>query len=173
MKDIILTIFVILITLIGLPIFILWFRDKVKTPSQKQVEEYSRRFKERLFHPDLDAVASYLDCQLPLPLVALYKDQNELMRGDFYVASSVNAPESERWYVAFYLPADAESSKETWPTCKTYFEFANDGSGNSYIIDPHLSDPPVKFYDHETDEILHVCNTLSQFMAWPRFEIEE
>jgi hypothetical protein len=136
------------------------------------MDEYSRRFKERLRQPNLDAVAKHFGCQLPRALVGLYQNQTELVRGDFQVAPSVDASKDERWYIGFYEPADAESLEDSWPGSEKYFLFANDGCGNDYLIDPALEDPPVKFHDHETGEISHVCDTLSQFMTWPRIEVD-
>jgi len=173
MKDVVLTVVTILSLLIGLPFLILWIRDRVVTPTRKEMDEYSHRFKERLRQPNLDAVAKHFGCSLPRALVALYQDQVELMRANFEVAPSAGASKSVRWFIAFYEPADAESTQLSWPGCEKYFPFANDGCGNDYLVDPTLDDPPVKFHDHETGEMSHVCNTLSQFLAWPRLEVEE
>jgi len=172
MKDVILTVFWIVFLMLGLPILILWIRDKISEPSQEEMEEYSRRFRERLMNPDFEAVAKYFRHTLPQAIVELYQNQEELMRGDFKIALSKDSSEDEQWYIGFYMPADAEAVQLTWPGVEKFFAFANDGCGNDYIVDPTLDDPPVKFHDHETGEIIHVCDTLSQFMTWSKFEVD-
>jgi hypothetical protein len=173
MKDIILTVVTILGIFVVLPLLILWIRDKIAKPSRKQIDDYSRRFKERLSQPHLDEVAKHFGCALPQALIALYQNQEEVMRDNFEVAPSPDAPEGSRWFISFYEPADAQSTRDVWPGCEKYFQFANDGCGNGYLVYPTLEDPPVNFHDHETGEITHVCDTLSQFMAWPRLLVKE
>lgn len=93
------------------------------------------------------------------------------MRSNFEIMKSIDAPEGERWYIANYEPADEASVEYSWPGIEKYFAFADDGSGNGYIIDPKETDPPVLFHDHETGEIVRVCDHFTDFMRWPRFKI--
>ena len=127
-------------------------------------------FRQRLREPDLDAVARHFKCTLPESLTDLYGNQEELGRDLFKVARSIDAPEDAWWHVAFYLPADSESCKTVWPGTETYFSFASDVFGDEYLVDPTLADPPVKYYWHESGEIEHVCDSLSEFMTWPRVD---
>jgi hypothetical protein len=170
MKDILLTIVAILAIFVGLPLFILWVRDRVTAPGRKKRAEESRRFRQRLREPDLDAVARHFKCTLPESLTDLYGNPEELSRDFFKVARSIDAPEDGWWHVAFYLPADSESCKTIWPGTETYFSFASDVFGDEYLVDPTQADPPVKYYWHESGEIDHVCDSLSEFMTWPRVD---
>ncbi len=138
----------------------------------KKMEAYSRQFTERLRHPDFLAVEEHFGHPLPPCVQALYANDQELLRVDFDVAAESDAASENRWYVAFYQPADGKSARESWPDLEKYFAFANDGCGNEYLIEPQDDDPPVMFHDHETGELSRVSNHFSEFMRWPRLEVE-
>ncbi len=140
------------------------------TALKEEASRYSRRCKERLQHPDFAAVERHFGHPLPACVQTLYANQQELMRGDFLVAASIDAAPETRWYIGFYMPADEESLRDAWPGLEKYFAFADDGSGDRYLIDPKEEDPPVLFHDHETGEISHVCDQFTEFMKWPRFK---
>ncbi len=151
---------------------LLLIRDWFTSPSKQKLEEYSRRFIERLRHPDFVAVEEHFGHPLPSCIQSLYVDEEELLRGDFDVAAESDAASENRWYVAYYQPADAETVRESWPGLEKYFAFANDGCGNEYLIEPGDDDLPVLFHDHETGELSRVCDHFSEFMQWPRLEAE-
>lgn len=156
--------------LIGLPLIILLIRDRFSRGANKVIVDDFNRFDQRLLNPDITAFEQHYGHALPTALVALYQDDREVSRGDFYVAQSADAPKEDRWYVAFYLPADLSSVKDAWPGTEGYFTFANDGCGNGYLIDPRLDDPAVFCHYHETGEFRLVANRLSEFMKWPRVD---
>ena len=155
-------------TFIALPLAILFLRDRLSRPSRNKLNEYARRFEERLANPDLAALEQHFGHPLPAALRALYLDPQERMRGNFEVAPSTSAPRSQRWPIAFYQPADAETLRDGWAGTEQHFAFADDGCGDGYLVDPRLDDPPVLFHDHETGELEPVCDHLSEFMKWPR-----
>ena len=69
---------------------------------------------------------------------------------------------------------DAEHLNGTvWPGTKGYYAFANDGSGDMYLIDPRAADPDVLYYEHETAKTRPVGATLSRFVAARRIHNEE
>lgn len=172
MSDHITTVIAIAAIFLGLPLALLIARDWFSRPSKEKIEEYSRQFTQRLQNPDFAAVEKHFGCPLPDCVKALYANTQELTRGDFEVAPSADVSEEERWYVAFYLPADEQSVRDTWPGLEKYFVFADDGSGNGYLIDPRENDPPVLFHDHEGGKFSPVCNRFTEFMRWPRLEVE-
>jgi len=90
-----------------------------------------------------------------------------LQREEFEVAASASA---SRWSIAYYVPADARTVQEGMAGKRQYFEFANDGLGNGYFIDPTRDDPCVFFEDLETGKLEKVCDRFTEFMKWPRFE---
>jgi hypothetical protein len=126
----------ILAILLGLPLLIVWLNDKVfrRLPSKAQRAEFSRRFTDRLLHPDFDTVEAHFDCSMPEAVKCLYKNKEEVVRENFEVQSQ--AASDPNWYVAFYNPADAESLKDCWPDTRRFFAFASDGCGNDYLVDP-------------------------------------
>jgi len=170
MTDNILTVLILLGLLLGVPVALLVFRDRFQRPSKKGIEEYSRRFTERLRHPDFAAVERHFGRPLPSCVQALYANHEELLRGDFETAATRDATPASRWYMAFYQPADGPSVKDAAPGMEKYFAFADDGCGNGYWIDPTEEDPAVLFHDHETGEVSLVCRHFTKFMRWPRWE---
>jgi len=175
MKDAILLILAIIGIYVVLPVLILWLRDKIfdRPMTKEQMDEYSRRFRERLANPDFSALEEHFGHALPLPLKSLYANSEELNRdGDFEVVPPAGADATDPSYVAFYNPADAESLEHNFHDADAYFAFADDGCGNAYIIDPRETDPPVMFHDHETGEIEPVAPSLSGFLSWERRESE-
>jgi hypothetical protein len=168
-------IIVLCIAVIVLAIFVLWIIDRIHCQklSPEEIAEGVRRFIWRLENPDFNAIEAHYGHSFPEGLKLLYQNKEEVMRNEFEVASSSDSPEKDRWYIAFYEPADMDTVKGAWSGCEKYFSFANDGCGNDYFIDPTIDDPSVKFYDHETGEIEHVCDTFSEFMKWERIGIEE
>lgn len=159
-----------LAALIGLTFLIILTQHYFATPSKKQLQEYARGFLLRLQNPDFDAIEKHFGCPLPQVVRALYRDKTEIMRSDFFVAREVDSPEEDRWYIGFYQPADAKSLQERWPGTEQYFAFADNGCGDSYLVDPRQPDPPVFFHYHETGEIDPVCDHFTEFMDWPRLE---
>lgn len=158
--------------MVGLPVLILLVRDRVTRPSRKEIDDASRRFLERLNNPDLAALERHFGVPMPQSLVELYGNRAELMRGDFQVAPSSETPADERHRVAYYQPADAQSAGDSWSGLEKYFAFADDGCGNAYLIDPTETDPCVYFHDHETGEMTKVCQHLSEFLRWPKFNAD-
>jgi hypothetical protein len=173
MSDILKTILGIGAIFVALPLAILFLRDRLSRPSRKKLDEYARRFNQRLANPDFAALEQHFGRPLPAALRTLYLDPQERMRDNFEVAPSVDAPRAIRWQVAYCQPADAESLRDMWPGTEELFAFADDGCGNAYLVDPRLPDPPVLFHDHESGEMEPVCDRLSEFMHWPRIEGKE
>lgn len=158
---------------VGVPVALLLARDRLTRQSKRKQEEYSQQFTERLRHPDFLAVEKHFGRRLPSCVQALYANSNELLRGDFEVASAVDTAPEARWYIAFYQPADEQSVRDSWPGLEKYFAFADDGCGNGYLIDPKEDDPAVLFHDHATGELALVCDHFTDFMKWPRLKKTE
>lgn len=163
------------IAFIGLCCLGLWIADRFRYPKLTPEEraEHARRYRERLHTPDFEVLEAHFGYTFPSALKALYADTEELNRFDFEVAESPDSPEDERWYIAFYEPADAEALRYRWGGTEQYFAFADDGCGNGYMVDPSLDDPEVLFHDHETDEFTPVCDSLTKFLSWAKIASEE
>jgi len=128
----------------------------------------SRPFADRLSNPDFDGLEKHFGHPLPPGLRALYANRQEISSEEIEISGMDAAGKEMAWHIAFYQPADLENVQEAWPDTKDVFEFANDGCGNGYTIDPRLDDPPVMFYDHETGEWEQVAESFSRFMAMKR-----
>ena len=160
----------ILVSMVVLGIFVLFILDRFRYRKQspEEIEVANRLFREKLKNPDLKVFEEHFGHSLPVLIKQLYENKDEIVRHDFEVAPRDDSTEDDRWYIAFYEPAVAESLKYIWSGCEKYFAFANDGFGNQYMIDPVFEDPPVMFHDHESGEFVPVCDKLSQFLAWPK-----
>jgi hypothetical protein len=131
--------------------------------SNKAVDEDSSR---RLANPEFDALEKEFGT-VCLPLRNLYKNLGEITRENVSRVPRRNASQDEYIFAAWYHPADQRSLNERWPDNRRYFEFANDGAGNTYIVDPTLEDPEIIFYDHETGEHKPTGMRLSDYLSLP------
>jgi hypothetical protein len=133
----------------------------------KKAQEHPHNYKERLLNPDFKYAEHYYGHSLSKALYQLYQNQDELLKEDFYAASKIESSEY-MYYIASYEPCDKKAIDVTWPGIEQYFSFAGDGCGNCYLIDPVQENSPVLFYDHETAEKTEICNSLEEFLKWPR-----
>ena len=173
MTDILATLLAIGILFVAVPVLLLWIWDMSTRTSPAQRDADSHAFLERLRRPDYTALQDHFGRPLPDALRSLYENKEEVVRQDFEMAPSLQADEDQRWYIAFYQPADAQAVRDAWPGCEECFAFANDGSGNDYLVDPRVPDPPVRFHDHETGEFTPVCDQVSEFLNWQRIPVAD
>jgi hypothetical protein len=141
-------------------------------PSKEKIAAFAKHFEERLLKPDFAGLEKHFGHALPQQLKSLYQNQVEILKKDFEVVGNDTGTGKHVWYISFYQPADLENLRDAWPAAKEVFEFANDGWGNGYTVDPRLDDPPVMFYDHEDGGWSRVANGFSEFMAMQRREME-
>jgi hypothetical protein len=174
LTDILVPIVYVLVT-VGLAFAFLFLRDLIfnRPPSKETVAAFAKRFEERLRKPDFEGLERHFGHSLPQGLKVLYKNQEEVLTGDFELIANHDNNETNIWYIAYYQPVDLLNVKDACPDTKQVFEFANDGCGNGYTIDPKLKDPPVIFYDHETGKWRKVANSFSEFMAMKRRQSKE
>lgn len=168
------SIFLGLFFLFGLGYAICKLFDWLHERSLKTNAEDAEQYLHQLTHPQPGELQAHYGHPLPAVLLSLYRDTAEIRRTDFEVAESESDHQNENaWFIAFYNPLDIGSLKHTCFDSDQYFGFADDGCGNSYIVDPRLDDPAVIFHDHEDEGMTPVCDKLSNFINWPRFEVEE
>jgi hypothetical protein len=155
------------IAIVVLAVLFLKINDRLfhRSKSKKELEEYSERFKERLQNPDFPALEKHYNCTFPQNVKDLYANKNDIMKGDFEV--QVGAP-PQSFYVAYYMPADAEAIRDFMSDTKEYFAFANDGCGNDYLITPRDPTSEILLHDHETDELTHLGVNFAGFLSAPR-----
>ena len=159
-----------ILVLVGVPALWLVFRS-----GYAPAPEATERFRERLRTPDFDLFRRRFGCEPPQALKALLADASLLTDtgGGFEVVLPGREGDS-RWFVAWVEPMDAEHlSGVVWPGTEGHYAFANDGAGDTYLIDPRESDPTVLYYEHETAKTRPVGATLSRFIAAPRIYADD
>ena len=151
-----------ILALVGVPALWLVFRSGY-APDPGANE----RFRERQRHPDFDLFRRQFGCEPPPALRALFAEQALFTDdGDTFEVVLPGREGETRWSVAWIEPMDAEHLRGVvWPGTEGYYAFANDGSGDKYLIDPRESDPTVLYYEHETARTRPVGVTLSHFIA--------
>jgi hypothetical protein len=150
----------------GVPVIWLIFRS-----GHSPAPDATQRFQERQRHPDRDLFRRHFGCEPPQALRELLQDDITSEGFDVVLPSSGG---DTRWSVAWVEPMDAEHlNGAVWPGTEGYYAFANDGSGDTYLIDPRAADPDVLYYEHETARIRPVGATLSRFIAARRIDNEE
>ena len=127
----------------------------------------TERFRERQRTPDFALFQRRFGCEPPQALRTLLADPLLFTNTHDEFDVVLPGPEGDtRWFVAWVEPVDAEHlNGVSWPGTEDYYAFANDGSGDKYLIDPHADDPEVLYYEHETKQTRPVGATLSQFIA--------
>jgi len=166
---------VYVLTVVTLAVACLLLNDRIsrRRPSKKEMAAFAKRFEERLLKPDFYSLEKHFGHALPKQLKALYENRIEILKRDFEVVGNVMGDEKNVWYISYYQPADLENVRDASPIAKEAFEFANDGCGNCYTIDPRLDNPPVMFFDHEDGKWSKVANNFSEFMAMTRRQSKE
>ena len=160
---------VYLLTIILLAGGLLFLNDRfIRRSRRRKLDAKVNAFEERLKKPNFEALEKHFGCAFPAGIKALYGDEAEFTREEFEVAGRDASGKDQAWHIAFYEPADLDHVREAWPDTKEVFEFANDGCGNGYTVDPRQDDPPVRFYDHETGEWETVAAKFSEFIAMER-----
>ena len=150
-----------------IPVGFLLVRDRLFQPSQRSIDEFSRRFLERLQSPDFEAVEAALGHPLPAAVRGLHADRAELLRDGFDLPVE-GEPGASPWRVEYYVPADAEAVVEHPEGGRRWLAFADDGCGNAYLIDPGEVDSAVYFLDHETGEWALVTGSFQDFLTRAR-----
>jgi len=147
---------------------LLFLNDRLFRRSKPKKEAAARVYENRLLNPDIAGLEKHFGHALPAGLKDLFKNQAEVLRENFTVSRIGMDGKGQSWDIAFYEPLDLEHVNEAWPDMKEVIEFANDGCGNGFTVDPRLDDPPVMFYDHETAEWEQVAKNLAEFLAMKR-----
>lgn len=177
MQDTLLPLLAIVLLFVVLPVLILWARDKVRqslrreTPSQRDIRREGWR--QRMLHPQPNEAEASCGGKLPKRLLAMYAQTGLLFDRDFEICRPGRDPGQESWWIGDFIPLNAADQK--W-TCDLGefgkgFCFAADGMGNFYWVpvdgEPR-DDAPVYFACHDPWGNEKVCDTLDEFLSWPR-----
>lgn len=160
------------VILVAIPGALLYANYRMTASTKKETEEYQRKIRESTANPDFDGFEAHYGYPLPAPLRELYRRSEEVGREDFHVAPSEESPKDERRFIAFYNVLGSVHWNISRPGCERLHQFADDGSGNGYLIDPSHEDPAVMLRSAQTGRIKKICDSLAEFMRWPRLEVE-
>ena len=159
-----------ILAVVGVPALWLVFRS-----GYEPTPDATERFRARQRSPDYDLFRRRFGCEPPRALTTLLADPSLLTSAGETFEVVLPGPHGDtRWFVAWVEPIDAEHlGGAVWPGTEGYYDFANDGSGDKYLIDPRESDPQVFYYEHETARTRPVGATLSRFIAAPRIQPDD
>lgn len=161
--------FVYTVAVLVLMAGLLALNDWIRRGSRKKKPAAATNlFEQRLKNPKFEELEKHFRRPFPQGIKALYSNPDEIQKENFQVIAESADGKETIWSIAYYQPADLENVRDASSKTNEVFEFANDGSGNGYTIDPLLDDPPVMFDDHETGEWDKVADTFAKFMAMPR-----
>jgi hypothetical protein len=184
MLSAILTILFLLALFVGLPVSILWMRDRIFYSSRKrttqQVQAWSEAYRERLLHPQQAQVEAEMGALLPQRLIALYSDRELVLSEGFNVCAPGNDPKKSSEWIEDILPLDSEGQKRTCDlellAKAKGFCFAGDGCGNFYwvpVSETRQPDSPVYFACHDPWGNTKVADSLEDFLSWPRITVKK
>lgn len=97
-------------------------------------------------------------------LAQLYSNVKEILRHDIEKVVS-GAQEDENIYVAWYEPLDELSLQYRWPSHPKLFQFADDGSGSKYAVDPTDEEGGIFYLEHESGDIRPSGVKISEFLG--------
>ena len=141
-----------------------FFRSR-QAKREAELQAYGERFKHRQVQPDFAAFTERYGCEVPPELRLLVSDSAWMRESEF----NVQLPSSpDPYYVAWFDPMDDEHMSVIWPGTEGFYPFANDGCGNSYLVNPRNSHLEVSFYDHEAGERELLSASLSEFLTAKR-----
>lgn len=151
--------------LVGVPILWLIFRSGVDPASNAQS---AREFERRLRAPDFLALERSIGVPLPPAVTLLYGDHPLVLGDGWRIAVANEGQGSPDSYLACFQPADLRSLRALGGGDARWLAFANDGTGDEYLVDLRQSDPDVIYLRHETGERFPLGVTLAQFIGLPR-----
>src|SRR5688572_13245190 len=108
-------------------------RRREATERARQVEV--ERFRDRQASPRFELVAARYGAPISQPLRDLYLNTGEIQRDS--VSKIIPGKPSDQWlYFCWYVPLDAESLGQQVGPDPKLLEFADDGSGSRYAVNP-------------------------------------
>lgn len=157
-----------LLALIGVPALWLIFRSGPDTAANR---EASRAFAHKLRNPELAALEAEIGAPLSAAVARLYRDHALLLGDGWFIAIANAGQHSDECHIAYFQPAAPDSLRDLGEGGACWLAFANDGSGDEYLVDLREADPAVLYLQHETGRTFELAATLAQFLELPRRSI--
>ena len=112
-KDSSLAVALILLVLVGLPVLLLWIRDRVRGWLRRKIPDQIRAdvnaYRERLLHPAPPDVEARIGGRLPKRLIDLYKDQATVLSKKVEIRPPGISPKEFGEWIEDFLPLDLKS----------------------------------------------------------------
>jgi len=147
---------------------IMWAQSRVEKERRAKGAAAEERFKKQLMNPDFAALEEHFHTPLPASFRAMYQDL-ELINSDDVLIGVPNPVEGNReCYVSWFNPAHVESAQFPRPGCEGLFPFADNGSGDQFLVDLRQAEPEVIYHTHENGKSKGLGVGLAAFLAAPR-----
>lgn len=127
----------------------------------------------RMDNPDFEGLERYFGRSLPAGFRRMYEDSELINSTDLLIGVANPLEETDDCYIAWFEPADTDTAASVWKGCEGLFPFANNGAGDSFMVDLRQADPDVIYHLHETNERKAIGVTLSAFLSASRRPVPE
>lgn len=131
-----------------------WLCEKVNQREAKRREENQRiaaSALHRLLSPDFDMIRRRFGKPISHELRQLYSS-DEILKENV-LKQPPGSRRGEGIGISWYIPMDEEALGEQWHKDDGYLDFANDGTGGCYTVDPTDNDAVIHYYHHEDGSI--------------------
>ncbi|MCE5326840.1 MAG: SMI1/KNR4 family protein [Planctomycetaceae bacterium] len=147
--------------------FIRRLRESRKRRKEQVEQERAaalEKFTQRQMNPQYDLIAEIYGKPISQSLRALYDNKVEILKEN--VEKIVPGQSEDRWLcISWYDPMDREHIEEQWNPESRCYEFADDGSGSKYVVDPTDDNAQIYYFDHEGQEMKPTGATMVQFLS--------
>jgi hypothetical protein len=160
-------------------VLILWLRDKIRNRlNRESPAEHDLRleaWRQRMLHPEIEAVQDYCGGKIPERLIAMFSDHDLVFKHNLELCPPGKDPKKDSsWWIGDFVPLTVEDQQ--WTCDLSRFDrkgccFAGDGMGNFYWlpVDPErTADAAVYFACHDPWGNEKVAESLDEFLSWPR-----
>jgi hypothetical protein len=165
-------VFLLWVVLGGARTALRYFRSR-ETPEQLEAARIA--FRSRLVHSNAAEVEKGSGAFLPQRLITLYEDHQTLLTERLEIRKPDTPAEAPSEWIESFLPMDMESQRFSIDLVKQGwgkgFCFATDGAANFNWIpasDTRQPDAPVFFASANPPANEKVCESLAEFLSWPR-----
>ena len=114
--------------------------------------------------PDFELIQRHFGTPISASLSLLYSDLEEVLRHDIEKVVPA-AREDESIYIAWYEPLDEQSLHHRWPSHLEFYQFADDGSGSRYAVDPTDEEGESYYLEHEFGDLRPTGAKIAEFLG--------
>lgn len=133
---------------------------------QQQARIAAETLKRRLLKPDYDVIARRFGKPISSELRRLYSDRDEIVK-DCVNKQPVGSREDEGIFVCWYVPLDEEAISDQWHHDDGLFDFADDGTGSRYTVDPTDDNAEIHYFQHEDQTFRPTGVKLRELLSLP------